>query len=90
MAELMKPLRRLLLADGQQAVRLVRQGAAEWGIQSDRIGIMGFSAGGTVTATVALRHDAESRPDFAAAIYARRLGGYPRAGRCTADVRLVR
>ena len=49
MAELMKPLRQLLLADGQQAVRLVRQGAAEWGIHSDRIGIMGFSAGGAVT-----------------------------------------
>ena len=69
MAELMKPLRRLLLADGQQAVRLVRQRAAEWGIHSDRIGLLGFSAGGTVTATVALRHDAGSRPAFAAAIY---------------------
>ena len=69
MAALMQPLRPLLVADGQQAVRLVRQRAAEWGIQADRIGIMGFSAGGTVTSAVALRHDAGSRPDFAAAIY---------------------
>jgi acetyl esterase/lipase len=69
MAELMEPLRPLLLADGQQAIRLVRQRAAEWGIRADRIGMLGFSAGGRVTATVALRHDAESRPDFAAVIY---------------------
>src|SRR5262245_54208119 len=59
----------LILADGQQAVRLVRQRASEWGIASDRIGILGFSAGGLVTAMVALQHDTDSRPDFAAPIY---------------------
>jgi len=69
MAALMAPLIPFLLADGQQAVRLVRQRAAEWRLTPDRVGIMGFSAGGTVTATVALRHDAGSRPNFAAAIY---------------------
>jgi acetyl esterase/lipase len=57
------------LADGQQAVRLVRSHAAEWGIAPDRIGIMGFSAGGYVAAAVALHHDAASRPNFAAPIY---------------------
>src|SRR3954462_11371270 len=36
------------LADGNRAVRLVRARAAEWGIKPDRIGIMGFSAGGEV------------------------------------------
>ena len=77
MAALMQPLRPLLRADGQQAVRLVRQRAAEWGIQSDRVGIMGFSAGGTVTATVALWNDAGSRPDFAAAIYSAPLEDLP-------------
>jgi dienelactone hydrolase len=35
----------------------------------DRIGIIGFSAGGYVTTAVALHHDAESRPNFAAPIY---------------------
>lgn len=69
MAELMRPLRPLLIADGQRAVRMVRERAAEWGIAADRIGIMGFSAGGTVTVNVALQHDAGSCPDFAAAIY---------------------
>ena len=69
MAELMKPLRPLIVADGQQAVRLVRKHAAEWSLAPDHIGIMGFSAGGAVTANVALLHDDESRPDFAAPIY---------------------
>jgi acetyl esterase/lipase len=57
------------LADGQQAVRVVRSHAAEWGIAPDRIGIIGFSAGGYVAAAVALQHDAASRPNFAAPIY---------------------
>jgi acetyl esterase/lipase len=59
----------MMVADGQQAVKLVRARAAEWGIAPDRIGIMGFSAGGYVTAAVALQHDAGSRPNFAAPIY---------------------
>ena len=57
-------------ADGQQAMRLVRSRAAEWGVAPDRIGIMGFSAGGYVTATVALGTDPAARPNFAAPIYA--------------------
>jgi acetyl esterase/lipase len=57
------------LADGQQAVRLVRSHAAEWGIAPDRIGIIGFSAGGYVAAVVAMHHDGASRPNFAAPIY---------------------
>ena len=60
----------LVMADGQQAVRLVRARAAEWGIAPNRIGMLGFSAGGMVATSVALTHDAESRPDFLAAIYA--------------------
>jgi acetyl esterase/lipase len=59
----------LAVADGQQAIRFVRSHAAEWGIAPNRIGIMGFSAGGYVTSAVAFDHDAQSRPDFAAPIY---------------------
>ncbi|MBN1581942.1 MAG: alpha/beta hydrolase [Anaerolineae bacterium] len=69
MAGRMAPLRPLILADGQQAVRLVRERAAEWGIAADRIGIIGFSAGSAVTVSVALDHDNSSRPDFAGTIY---------------------
>ena len=57
------------IADGLAAVKLVRSRAEEWGIARDRIGIMGFSAGGYLTAGVALQGNGESRPDFAAPIY---------------------
>ena len=39
--------------DGQRAMRLVRSHAKEWGIDPNRIGIMGFSAGGEVASLVA-------------------------------------
>jgi acetyl esterase/lipase len=55
--------------DGRQAIRIVRKRAAEFGIAPAKIGIMGFSAGGMVTLGPLLQHDAESRPDFAAAVY---------------------
>jgi len=74
MAEQMRKVGPLIRADGQQAVRLVRQHAAAWGLRPDRIGIMGFSAGGAVTMEVTLDHDASSRPDFAAPIYAAHFG----------------
>ena len=57
------------IADGRQAVQVVRQHASEWRIAPDRIGIMGFSAGGIVTMGVVGQHDASSRPSFAAPIY---------------------
>ena len=60
---------RLAEEDGRQAIRFVRQRAAEWGIDPRKIGIIGFSAGGHVAVATALEHDAESRPDFVAAIY---------------------
>jgi acetyl esterase/lipase len=69
MAERRKIVVPLAIADGQQAVRLVRAHASEWGVSKDRIGILGFSAGGYVAAAVALHHDADSRPNFAAPIY---------------------
>jgi acetyl esterase/lipase len=67
--QLMQVLRPMIIADGLQAIRLVRKRAADWGIAPDRIGIMGFSAGGHLATGVALNYDADSRPDFAAPIY---------------------
>jgi acetyl esterase/lipase len=55
--------------DGRQAIRFVRQHAAEWGINPNRIGIMGFSAGGGIAINAILEHDYLSRPDFAVGIY---------------------
>jgi acetyl esterase/lipase len=69
MQELVERQAVLANADGQQAVRMVREHAAEWGIAPDRIGIMGFSAGAHVAGGVALQHESDSRPDFAAVIY---------------------
>jgi acetyl esterase/lipase len=59
----------LAIADGLAAVTYVRQHAAQWGISSDRVGIIGFSAGGTVAAGVGLRYAPEARPAFVAPIY---------------------
>jgi acetyl esterase/lipase len=62
-------VRDLAAADGQQAVRLLRSKVAEFNITSDRIGIMGFSAGGRVTVATLMGPE-DARPDFAAPIYA--------------------
>jgi len=60
----------LAISDGRAAVSYVRTHASEYGISPNRVGLMGFSAGGTVTAAVAFSHAAESKPDFVAPIYA--------------------
>ena len=69
------------LTDIQRAIRLVRSHAKEWGIDTSRIGVMGFSAGGEVAALSAMRFDSgkenatdpvdreNSRPAFQALIY---------------------
>ncbi|MCP3732237.1 alpha/beta hydrolase [Sphingomonas sp. MG17] len=66
----------LPLIDGARAMRLVRSRAAEFGLDADRIGMMGFSAGGHLAATIATSAEggrpgatdpverASSRPDF--------------------------
>jgi len=64
-----EPLRPLATADGEQAVRFVRANAVRYGVKPDRVGLMGFSAGGAVTVWTLLAGHADSRPDFAAAIY---------------------
>jgi len=68
-------------ADGARAMRLVRTRAKEWGIDANRIGMMGFSAGGEVVDMVAFdankadqnAADAidrqNARPDFLVQIY---------------------
>ncbi|MGZ3751055.1 MAG: alpha/beta hydrolase, partial [Mucilaginibacter sp.] len=68
-------------ADGERAMRLVRTRAKEWGIDANRIGMMGFSAGGEVVDMVAFDKDKSymyqndlinsqsARPDFLIQIY---------------------
>jgi acetyl esterase/lipase len=59
----------LAVADGLAAVAYVRKHASEFGVSPDRVGIIGFSAGGVVTTGVALKYTAENRPAFVAPIY---------------------
>lgn len=65
------------IADGIQALKVVRQHAAEWGLSPDRIGLMGFSAGAMVTSGALLQEDAAARPSFAAMIYGAPFGVMP-------------
>ena len=64
----------LAIADGRQALHVVRERAAAWKLVPERVGIMGFSAGGMVTCGVAL--DADARPAFAAPIYGAPFADY--------------
>jgi acetyl esterase/lipase len=50
--------------DGEQAVRVVRSRAAEWGVDAARIGVIGFSAGGTVALRAGVTTDGEARANF--------------------------
>jgi acetyl esterase/lipase len=59
----------LSIADGLASVTYVRKHASEWGISPDCVGIIGFSAGGSVAAGVAFEYTPDSRPAFVAAIY---------------------
>lgn len=53
------------LTDAEQAIRIVRSHAEEWGINSRKIGIMGSSAGGHLASTLATHYrTADARPDF--------------------------
>jgi acetyl esterase/lipase len=73
----MKDVEPLAVADGLAAVAYVRQHASEWGVSPDHVGIIGFSAGGAVTASVAFQYAAEGRPAFVAPIYGSMLKGAP-------------
>lgn len=69
------------LQDAQRALGLVRHRAAEWGIDPERIGVLGFSAGGHLSATLGNQwgersyprqdaaDDVSCRPDFVVLIY---------------------
>jgi len=65
------------IADGIQAIKVVRQHATAWGVSPDRIGIMGFSAGAMVTSGTVLQPDSAVRPSFAAMIYGGPFGVMP-------------
>jgi acetyl esterase/lipase len=69
------------LADTQRAIRIVRARASEFGVKPDRVGVLGFSAGGALAALANNRFDRgkadaddeivrqSCRPDFVALVY---------------------
>ena len=69
------------LMDAQRAMRMVRYHAEEWNVDPDRMGIMGFSAGGHLASTLSTHYDGgdpsaadpvdrfSCRPDFSILIY---------------------
>ena len=65
------------IADGIQAIKVVRQHAREWNIAPGKVGFLGFSAGAMVAAATLLQSDAAARPDFAAPIYGGPFGVMP-------------
>ena len=57
-------------SDVEQAIRLVRQHAAEWNINPAKVGIMGASAGGHLASTLATHYTSKgTRPDFQILLY---------------------
>jgi acetyl esterase/lipase len=63
------------VADGLQAIKLVRSNAAKWGIAPDRVLFMGFSAGAALTAGTMLAENQAERPNYAGVIYGGPIGG---------------
>jgi len=64
--------------DAQQAIKLVRENAKKWGLDTNKIGIMGFSAGGHLASTAATHfeksyiensNNTSLRPDFQILVY---------------------
>ena len=84
--ETVQKIEPLAVADGLAAVTYVRQYAAEWGVSPDRVGIIGFSAGGGLTAGVASHYAPDGRPAFVAMIYAGIAQRCSRSNGCTAHV----
>src|SRR5690606_5735772 len=65
------------LQDVQEAIRIVRRNASKWHIKTDRVGVMGFSAGGHLASTLSTHYntvvyptdkEVSARPDFSVLI----------------------
>lgn len=66
------------LQDAQEAMRLIRRNASQWGINPKMVGVMGFSAGGHLAATLSthykekvydVKDSISARPDFSILVY---------------------
>jgi acetyl esterase/lipase len=88
------------LPDAQRALGLMRQHAQEWGLDPQRLGVLGFSAGGHLSAALSTRYQTRAyaaadaadqrscRPDFAVLIYPGYLTDKEQGDRVAADLPL--
>lgn len=68
-AERIKPILPLSIADGLSAISYVRENATKFSLDVSKIGFMGFSAGGAVAMGVAYYAKTIDRPDFIVPVY---------------------
>ncbi|MHB9054941.1 MAG: family 16 glycosylhydrolase [Paludibacteraceae bacterium] len=57
------------LKDAKTAMEIIRSNSIKWNINSKKVGVIGFSAGGHLASTLETHFDKSNRPDFAALIY---------------------
>lgn len=66
------------LQDAQESIRFIRRNAEKWGVNTNKVGIIGFSAGGHLASTLATQYNnvvykatdsINARPDFSVLIY---------------------
>ncbi|MCK0159062.1 alpha/beta hydrolase [Allomuricauda sp. F6463D] len=57
------------LMDAKQGIEILRSMAGQWGIDPSKVGVMGFSAGGHLAATLGTHFEGTNRPDFMVLIY---------------------
>jgi len=57
------------LKDTKMAMEIIRSNAKQWNIDTKKVGVIGFSAGGHLASTLATHFDKKNRPNFAALIY---------------------
>jgi len=67
--ERLSPVMPLSIADALSAIGYVREKAATYKVDPNKIGFMGFSAGGAVTMGTAYNYTKENRPDFVVPVY---------------------
>ena len=67
--EINAPVIELAIKDAQTALKHIRDNAAEYDINTDKVGMMGFSAGGTLTLGTFYASSKETKPNYLAPIY---------------------
>ena len=85
----MDSLARFAIADGVQALKVVRRRSVEWHVDRRRVGFVGFSAGGMLASSVLLQPDSSSRPDFAVLVYGAPFGAMPHIPRGLPPILMV-